>query len=235
MSETVGDKIRKAFGVKAKQEYPEAQTTAGKIAQAIAPGNVKLQAEAEASAQDLEDAQVRWAERNSLSESQPLTAALSESATFGGVVEKDCTLIRAGMNKTRRRNYTPEFLEAHIPVFREGLCYIDHPTRTEERDRPERSVRDLGGAWENVRWDGNAQAVLGDLRWSDSADAQQVRETFKDPVIRKRAGLSFNWRGAVESRWYMLNGVRIQEPIALGEGVASFDLVTAPTAGGRLS
>lgn len=43
--------------------------------------------------------------------------------------------------------YSAEMLKRDGPrVFREGTqMYADHPTRTEERDRPERSIKDLAG------------------------------------------------------------------------------------------
>jgi len=44
-----------------------------------------------------------------------------------------------------RNYYTKEALESGIEIFRGKPIYADHPTRTEEADRPERSVRDLVG------------------------------------------------------------------------------------------
>ncbi|RLC86422.1 MAG: hypothetical protein DRJ03_08880 [Chloroflexi bacterium] len=42
--------------------------------------------------------------------------------------------------------YTVEALESAIAVFANRPIYADHPTKTEQRERPERSVRDLVGS-----------------------------------------------------------------------------------------
>ena len=56
--------------------------------------------------------------------------------------------------------YTPEVLEAaaHAGVFGAGtLMFADHPSASEDHDRPERSIRDVAGVLtENARWDGTA-------------------------------------------------------------------------------
>ena len=41
--------------------------------------------------------------------------------------------------------YTPPALESGLAVFRGKPIFVDHPARSEEADRPERSVRDLVG------------------------------------------------------------------------------------------
>lgn len=56
--------------------------------------------------------------------------------------------------------YTPEVLEAaaQAGVFGAGtLMFADHPSVSEDHDRPERSIRDVAGVLtENARWDGTA-------------------------------------------------------------------------------
>jgi len=46
--------------------------------------------------------------------------------------------------------YTKEALQSAIPVFEAKKIFADHPSRSEDNDRPERSVRDSIGHYENV-------------------------------------------------------------------------------------
>lgn len=58
-------------------------------------------------------------------------------------------------------------------VFRKGLpMYLDHPTATEQSDRPERSVRDLAGSLaEDARWDKTKSALVAEATVYDSVRA----------------------------------------------------------------
>lgn len=47
--------------------------------------------------------------------------------------------------------YTKEALQSAVPVFEGKKIYADHPSSQEEETRPERSVRDVLGHFENVR------------------------------------------------------------------------------------
>jgi len=47
--------------------------------------------------------------------------------------------------------YTRAALESGIQAFEGKKCFADHPSRSEESDRPERSVRDIVGHFENCR------------------------------------------------------------------------------------
>jgi hypothetical protein len=75
----------------------------------------------------------------------------------------EVTLIEEGLGNPEDSNvYTAAALReaADAGIF-EGLqAYADHPTRSEERDQPERSIRKLVGHYENVRFvegDGGAE------------------------------------------------------------------------------
>lgn len=48
--------------------------------------------------------------------------------------------------------YTREALISAVPVFEGKKIYADHPGRAEEEDRPERSVRDVLGHFENIHF-----------------------------------------------------------------------------------
>ena len=59
-------------------------------------------------------------------------------------------IIQEGMGNSRDKHfYTKEALQKSYRRFDGAQCYADHPTRTEEADRPERSVRDIIGYYMN--------------------------------------------------------------------------------------
>lgn len=51
--------------------------------------------------------------------------------------------------------YTKEALKSAVPVFEGKKMYADHPSADEEETRPERSVRDIVGHYENVEYKEN--------------------------------------------------------------------------------
>lgn len=57
----------------------------------------------------------------------------------------EAVIVVTGLNKKGTHEYTKEALQSGIGVFSGARMYADHPTMSEERDRPERSVRDLVG------------------------------------------------------------------------------------------
>jgi hypothetical protein len=62
------------------------------------------------------------------------------------------TLLQEGMgNLHDAYYYTASAIESAVPLFEGAQFYIDHPSEEEEVIRPERSVRDLGGYFEEVR------------------------------------------------------------------------------------
>lgn len=58
--------------------------------------------------------------------------------------------------------YTKEALQSAVSVFEGRKIYADHPSKSEEEDRPERSVRDVLGHFENVHYVEN-EAGQGEL------------------------------------------------------------------------
>lgn len=87
-----------------------------------------------------------------------------ESAGEGGpprVVE--VTIIRPG-DSTNRMRYRPEVLREAVGLFEGAAAFCDHPTEMDMTRAGGRSLRDLVGVYEGVRWDEEAQAVRGRLR-----------------------------------------------------------------------
>lgn len=58
--------------------------------------------------------------------------------------------------------YSPEVLKAAAPLYKQGThCYWNHPSRTEERDRPERNLHDLAGVLaEDAQWSNSPEPGL---------------------------------------------------------------------------
>ncbi len=77
-------------------------------------------------------------------------------------------------------HYSPEVLKAAAPLYKQGThCFWNHPSRTEEHDRPERSLADLAGV------------LAEDAQWSNSPEPGlyarvQVFAPYRD-VIREMA------------------------------------------------
>ena len=102
--------------------------------------------------------------------------------------------------------------------------YFDHPTQTEDEERPERSVREMAGV------------LLDDAKFEESPDGRglftrvQFFEDVKDMIgfRAKHVGLSIRAAGQVEET---PQGQRIVRSISHG---LSVDLVTRAGAGGRL-
>ena len=77
-----------------------------------------------------------------------------------------CQVVGFGMSKTRDIWESPIF-QASLPMW-EGIdCYADHSSHSEQQDRPERTIRDKVGVWEN--FEVTAQGVDATLHLKPSA------------------------------------------------------------------
>lgn len=116
--------------------------------------------------------------------------------------------------------YTAENLAESAPLFKAGTeMFIDHPTETEEWERPERSIRDYAGVFLEDATVGEDGALYTVCKVFSG-----VNELIKDKW--EHIGVSINaWCADPISE----NG--IVPPIT---GVRSVDFVTAPGAGGAI-
>ena len=116
--------------------------------------------------------------------------------------------------------YTAENLAESAPLFKAGTeMFIDHPTETEEWERPERSIRDYAGVFLEDATVGEDGALYTVCKVFSG-----VNELIKDKW--EHIGVSINaWCADPVSE----NG--IVPPIA---GVRSVDFVTTPGAGGAI-
>ena len=141
----------------------------------------------------------------------------------------DVLLIKAGTSGNAR-HYPAAMLEASVPLFEGVKAYADHPSKEETRNRPERSIRDVVGWFEGVRWDSEEQGIRGTFRITEAAD--WLRQTLKsawDAGKTDLLGFSINALGRVGAK--RSDNSTLIEAI---EKVVSTDVVTSPGAGGRL-
>jgi len=157
-------------------------------------------------------------------------------------------IITEGLGNLRDRNYyTREAVESCVPLFNGKQFFIDHPTATEEGDRPERSVRDLAGYFydtargtvkDPVTGD-TLVACLGSLRFDESDAGQIARAKVATALEYQRrfpnsksvyAGISINGGGVSEPG--MIQGMQVNLVKEIQEAVSA-DIVTRPARGGR--
>lgn len=136
-------------------------------------------------------------------------------------------LIRAGWSKNDRY-YPDTALQAAAGLWEGVKAYADHPSRSEAKDRPERSVRDIVGVYENVRHgDGATRAdfrVIGAAReWLWPLIEESV-QTGRDLIGLSINALGQTSKGEAEGK----RGI-IVEAITHANSV---DVVTEPAAGG---
>lgn len=141
------------------------------------------------------------------------------------------TLISAG-DSANGRTYPADVLKKAAPLFEGVKAYADHPGRTERRDRPERSVRDVVGWFEGARYDAKKKAITAKLHLSEAAGA--LRQLVLDAWNRGKKdliGLSINAEGQIQES---IDGGKRRRTVTEISRVSSVDLVTEPAAGGRL-
>jgi len=162
-------------------------------------------------------------------ESGQIVEAVEETE---GLVWK-AVLIEAGMSVNRRR-YRPEVLRPRVSLFDGVRVFIDHPTPTDEKERPERSTRDIVGWISGPAWDesvGEQGAVIGSLHLLESNPMSNlVREAYE----RGKPDLyTLSIYGKGEQRLVRENGQVFQDVQSISK-ISSVDLVTEGAAGGRL-
>lgn len=179
--------------------------------------------------------------RQKTQKTRGLREAIEPTAPNENGVSEACVLLRAGMNKTAQagraggREYTPDFIREHLTRFDGALSHMDHPSLTESKDRPERTMGTLAAVVKNPRWDDMEKAAVGDLHYLGTDAGRNMREAFADETVRAHAGLSIYWPGAVKVTRKRLGESYVDVPVELlGEGQFNVDFVTRPNAGGRV-
>lgn len=155
------------------------------------------------------------------------------------------TLIRAGSNASLTTYYTPEFLQRTVQegFFSGALMRLNHPSRSEQMERPEGDLGAVASRTGDAYWDPQEQAVKAPVVWLagdiPGSRAQLVQSLFRDPAVASKAGLSIHWPGRIE--WAepvkTADGATLRNPKRLlpTPGASMYvDYVAAPAAGGRV-
>lgn len=120
-----------------------------------------------------------------------------------------CVLLQEGLGNLKDAYYySKDALTSAVPVFEGKKIYADHPSSVEEQVRPERSVRDVLGHFENVSLeesDDGVSRLVGDVKilpdqsfaWARSLMRHSVDYAQKYPD-KDFVGLSINAGGDAE-------------------------------------
>src|SRR3972149_1943112 len=158
-------------------------------------------------------------------------------------------IITEGLGNLRDKNfYTPEAINSIRDLFNKGKqFYIDHPSESEESDRPERSVRDLAGYFYDTKvgtvkdpdTGEDLTACFATLKFDESETGDLAFGKVKTAVEFQRrfpnskdvyAGISINGGGL--SHTGTIRGIQVNVVTEIQE-VFSADIVTKPARGGR--
>jgi hypothetical protein len=134
-------------------------------------------------------------------------------------------LIEKGINYDKKRYYPDETIREAAPLFAGIKMFIDHPTDREDREKPERSVRDEVGIIEKSWYEDGK--VMGQIHIHDEWLAAKLL----DDVFRENAGLSINASGRRSFKTIDGEKVEVIEKIASPRSV---DWVTEAGARGRV-
>jgi hypothetical protein len=162
-----------------------------------------------------------------------LTESELDSAEF---VARGVTLIKPGFSSNvdkagRPRYYPADTLKAAAGVFEGTRAYANHPRRSDEKELPERDVRDIVGYYQNVKAADDGR-LRGDFHVVGSAREwlwPLVTETAKKPDLVE---LSINALGNTK-----LADVEGRKSIVVESivGANSVDVVTTGAAGGSFA
>jgi hypothetical protein len=122
--------------------------------------------------------------------------------------------------------YSPAVCEAAAPLVRAGTpMYLDHPTESEDFERPERSLRDLVAVFTGVgQWDADRQAVVAEAR---------VFAPYREVISEMAPYIGVSVRGDGRIVEGDVNGTRRKVVESISK-IMSVDFVTAAGRGGRV-
>lgn len=162
-----------------------------------------------------------------LAESRAFAEAAAPAAGPGRLLIQ---LITPGLGSSGY--YSPEVVEAAAKdrVWPAGThMFVDHPSESENYDRPERTVKDLAAVlMEDARWDPKANDGTGAL----VAEAR-VFSQWRQPLAEMADVIGVSIRGTAEGEMGEVNGRQVQVFTRLVEGL-SVDFVTRAGRGGKV-
>lgn len=220
------------------------RTQLGRAAAALSPGGfrgqkaeipredlsaVKRKIRGEYRKLDVADEEIpRWVKeaeaRALLAEMVPLAEAVVTGQGIAKVV-----VIRPGFNSSKDRYYPADVLARDHAVFEGIKMYADHPTSDEEKQRPERSIKDWVATLKNVHVDDKGQ-IIGEAiivePWMQAKLA-----ALRDKGMLQELGISINAVGSASKG--EITGVKTNVIERLIKA-RSVDFVTEPGAGGAV-
>lgn len=131
-------------------------------------------------------------------------------------------LIKEGWSKNKRY-YPAQVLEQAVPLFEGAKCYLDH---SDIKGIPNRSVRELTGFYENVKFAG--KRVEADLQFLETEAGKVGLDIAKETVKHNKllAGLSIRGIGTMRK-------VEEGHEVENLSKIISVDMVSDPAAGGE--
>lgn len=157
-------------------------------------------------------------------------------------------IITEGLGNLRDKNfYTEQAVQSAVKVFSGKRFFIDHPSKSDEEDRPERSVRDLAGYFYETQLGQIADPDTGEklaacyskLRFAESAPGNlAMQQVLAALEYQKRfpqskdvyCGISINGGGI--SHPGEVKGVEVNMVTEIQEAFSA-DIVTMPARGGK--
>lgn len=109
------------------------------------------------------------------------------------------TAINPGVNRSGTRVYPKETLAKAVTLFKGAKMYIDHPSAMDEKIRPERTIRDIGGKIEEA--------------WINPKGGIDYRAVVIDPQLREKLSL-MNKAGALDAMGTSVNYMGTATPVA---------------------
>ena len=170
-----------------------------------------------------------WSGVDVIRDKYPIYTPLTEAKAFDEKGRATVIVIKAGFNADKSRYYPAEMLKHDFGIF-EGLkMYADHPTQTEDKELPERSMKSSGFV-----------AKLVDVTCDENGTVTGVADIIEDWLMKKLAnmrdkqmlsemGISINALGRGSKA--TIEGI---ETLVIEEltGARSVDFVTEPGANG---
>lgn len=158
-------------------------------------------------------------------------------------------LITEGLSANGENYYGPEAIRSCPEAFEGSAAYIDHPTKSEQADQPERTVRKLCGYYrhvEAIQLPSGVHASPAELVTDDTEPGRYAAECMEAALAYEKdfpgnpiphGGLSINAGGMGEER--MMNLAEGQKAINYVLQIVkkpdnSVDIVTVPARGGRV-
>ena len=227
-------------------EDPEKKVTRaqlGRAAAALSPGGfrgqkaaipsadlsgVKRKIRAEYRKLNVEEGEIpRWVKEAMTRELVLNYIPLSEAKIDKG--RAHIVIIKPGFNVTEDRYYPVEMLKRDYKVFEGQKQYADHPTEQEEKDRPERSIKDWVATLSEVSCD-EAGVVTGIAEIIEPWFMQKLA-ALREKGMLSEMGVSINAIGHASK-----STIEGKETLVIEELTAcrSVDFVTEPGAGGEV-